>query len=156
MANRRFDSSWVIGARLIEIMGSFGTNGSSAPVAASVKGLGFGYAPIAGVMTLQSSARPGISGTPGITHTATGTYLVTFDDSYQDLIYAGADLMVASASANWAQPGPFSSGVSQTASTASFFVINSSGSGQDIAAATYSRIEFECVFRDSTVQFNKP
>ena len=89
MANRRFDSSWVIGARLVEIMGSFGTNGSSAPVAASVKGLGFGYAPIAGVMTLQSSARPGISGTPGITHTATGTYLVTFDDSYQDLVYAG-------------------------------------------------------------------
>jgi len=156
MSNRRFDSSWVIGARLIEIMGSFGTNGSSNPVAANVKGLGFGYAPIAGVMTLQPTARPGISGTPGITHAATGTYLVTFDDSYQDLIYAGADLMVASASANWAQPGPFSAGVSQTASNVQFFIINSSGSGQDIAAATYSRVEFECVFRDSTFQFGKP
>lgn len=156
MSNRRFDSSWVIGARLIEIMGSFGTNGSNAPVAANVKGLGFGYAPIAGVMTLQATARPGISGTPGITHTATGTYLVTFDDSYLDLIYAGADLMVASASANWAQPGPFSVGVSQVASTTTFFVINSSGSGQDLAAATYSRLEFECVFRDSSVQFGRP
>jgi len=156
MAQRRFDSSWVIGAGLIEIMGSFGTNGSNNPVAANVKGMGFGYAPIAGVMTLQSSARPGISGTPGVVHSATGTYVVTFDDTYADLLYAGADLMVASASANWAQPGPFSAGVSQTASTCTFFVINSSGAGQDIAAATYSRVEFECIFRNSSVQFGRP
>jgi len=74
-------------ARLIEIMGSFGTNGSNAPVAANVKGMDSGM-PIAGVMTLQATRRPGISGTPGITHTATGTYIVTFDDSYLDLIYA--------------------------------------------------------------------
>jgi hypothetical protein len=159
MANRNFDQGWTVGKRLIEIAGSFGTNGASNPVAANVKGLGFGYAPMAGVMALQTTipVRPGITTTPGIVHAALGTYTITFDDAYTDLNVFSCDLQVAALSANWAQPGPTANlGVSGSAPNVQVFVINSSGTGQDIAAATFSRVHFFVQFRDSNVQFSKP
>jgi hypothetical protein len=159
MSNRNFDTSWTIGKRLIDIAGSFGTNSASNPVAANVKGLGFGYAPVAGVMTLQATVpvRPGITTTPGIVHSALGTYVVTLDDSYTDYTVFSCDLQVAAASANWAQPGPIANtNVSGQAPNFTIFVINSSGTGQDIAPATSSRVHFFIQMRDSSVQFSKP
>jgi hypothetical protein len=159
MANRNFDTGWTIGKRLIDITGSFGTNGASNPVAANVKGFGFGYAPVGNVMTLQTSipVRPGITTTPGIVRSATGTYVITLDDSYLDHQVFSCDLQVASASANWAQPGPIANmGVSGQAPNFTVIVINSSGTPQDVAANANSRVHFFIQLRDSTTQFAKP
>lgn len=157
MANRRFDESYVIGVRIIDIMGSFATlAGAGTVIASSVKGFGFGYAPINGVMTLQPTARNGITSTPGILRTGTGVYTVTFDDSYADVIDIGSDLQVATGgSALWAQPNPTTGlATSGTAPTCTFTIINSSGTPTE--GGTTSRLNFRCTFRDSTTQFTKP
>ena len=159
MANRNFDTSWTVGKRLIEIGGSFGTNGSAQIVAANVKGLGFGFAPVAGAMAAQTiiPVRPGITTTPGIVWTTPGQYVITLDDSYTECNYFSADLQVAAPSANWAQPGPIANlAVSGQAPNFTVFVINSSGAGQNIAAGASSRVHFFVQLRDSSVQFSKP
>jgi len=156
MANRNLDTSYCFGKRLIDIAGSFGTNGASNPVAANVKGLGFGYAPQNGTMAVKGSS-PGVTTTAGIVRSATGTYVITPEDPFADLNVVSCDLQVASASANWAQPGPVANlAVSNQAPNVTLFVINSSGSLQDIAANASSRVHFFMQFRDSTVQFQKP
>lgn len=156
MANRNLDTSYVIGKRLIDIAGSFGTNGSSSPAASSVKGLGFGYAPSAGVMAVKGSS-PGVTTTAGVVRSTTGTYVITPEDTFQDVNVFSTDLQVASASANWAQPGPIANtAVANQAPNLTIFVINSSGSLQDVAANASSRVHFFIQFRDSTVQFQKP
>ena|SRR5579859_4200160 len=159
MASRNFDTGWCIGKRLIDVSGSFGTNGSSNPVAANVKGLGFGYAPVAGAYALQTTipVRPGITTTPGIVRSTTGTYVLTLDDSYLDVNFFSTDLQVASASANWAQPGPIANvNVANQAPNVTIFVINSAGTLQDVAAGANSRVHFFLQMRDSTVGFSKP
>lgn len=159
MSNRNYDTSWTIGKRLIDISGSFGTNGASSPVAANVKGLGFGYAPTAGAMALQATipVRPGITTTPGIVRSTTGTYVVTPDDTYIECTSFSTDLQVASNSANWSQPGPIANmNVSGQAPNFTIFVINGSGTLQDIAANASSRVNFTIQMRDSTTGYGKP
>lgn len=158
MANRNADHPWTIGKRTFDIVGSFGTNGSSAVVAANVKGLGFGYAPVAGVMTLQSTipVRPGISTTPGIVFSTTGTYVVTLDDSYLDCLAFIVSLQSASGTANTVQGGPIANlGVSGQAPNFTIYTITS-GSPANIAANASSRVNFHIQLRDSTTGFSKP
>lgn len=160
MASRNLDQSWCFGKRLVDIAGSFGTNGASSPAASSVKGLGFGYAPNDQTGAMQAKANSSISPmttTPGVVHSATGTYVITAEDSYSDVNVFSCDLQVASASANWAQPGPIAAtATANQAPNVTIFVINSSGTPQDIASATSSRVHFFLQMRDSTVQFAKP
>lgn len=160
MCSRNLDTGWCIGKRLIDIAGSFGTNGSSTPAATSVKGLGFGYAPsdTTGVMAAKAnSTNSPITTTPGVVRSTTGTYVVTVEDTFRDLNVLSCDLQVASASANWAQPGPVASLAAATAApNFTLFVINSSGATQDIASGASSRVHFFAQFSDSTVQFGKP
>ena len=157
MANRNLDQSWTFGKRIVEISGSFGTNAAGAIVASAVKGLGFGYSPVNGTMTLKSAASPGVSSTPGIVRTTNGTYTVTLEDPYQDLIVAACDLQVNAASANWAQPGPLTNtATAGVAPTITFFTINGTGNNIDVAQNTNSRVMFTLILRDSTVQYSKP
>jgi hypothetical protein len=147
MSNRNGDAGLTMGKRLWYIQGSFETNGSSNPPTATLKGFGF-------------TAVPPV-------HTATGTYLVTMDDNYQDLNAMGCDLQVTGASPNWVQPsavqglgvqfvGP---GPNLTKPTVQLITINASGVAVDIArdgVNGYSRVHFFFCFRDSTVQYAKP
>lgn len=159
MANRRFDRAYCVGERIVDIYGSFVTlTGSGTVAAATVKGFGFGYAPTAGKMALQSSARPGINSTPGIVRVSTGLYSITFDDAYLDLTYFSAHYSAGSTSgaAKFAQTINNATGLatSATAPTLQLIIVNGSGTPADGEAA--GLINFHARFRDSTVQFSKP
>lgn len=163
MANRNFDQGYVIGKRLIDIMGSFiALTGSGTITASSVKGLGFGFAPVAGVMKAQTApVRAGITSTPGIARTGTGLYGVTLDDSYRDINFVSADLGApVSGSGLWAQPvepwtntGALGAAVG-IAPTVQFLIINSSGTPTDASGTMRMHFAIQC--EDSTVQFSKP
>ena len=160
MANRRFDNDdKTLGVGLRRIYGSFvPLTGAGIVAASTVKGMGFGYAPIAGVMALKTSASQGVSGTPGIVRTSTGLYTITLEDSYLDLVSILCSLQVPAAgiaSGLDAYPVTLPSvGVAATASTFQIVILNSSGVVTESVASC--RICFEAVFRDSSVQFNKP
>lgn len=134
MANRNFDFAWTLGKRIVNIEGSFDTNGASNPVAP--KGQGFRKV--------------------GIVHAATGQYTVTMDDPYLDLNAWGADLQVNAASPNWAQVGPVTNLGTASPVVVTIFTINSAGTAVDVAAGANSRVAFFLTFRDSTVGQNKP
>lgn len=158
MSNRQLQSSWVIGERIVDLAGSFvPLTGAGTVVAANVRGLGFGYAPSAGTMTLQpKTALNPLTTTPGIVRTGTGLYTVTFEDAYIEAVAVGVDLAVASASANWAQAlEPIANQASSTqAPVLSLQIINSSGTAVDSAANC--RMHFFIRFRDSTTRYSKP
>lgn len=159
MANRNFQTSWVIGERIVDIAGSFvPLTGAGTVVASTVRGLGFGYAPSAGVMTLfgNVSTKSFLTTTPGIVRTGTGLYTVTLEDPYIEAKAVGCDLAVASASPNWAQPiEPIANLASSTAAPViSIQIINASGSAVD--ASSGGRLHFFVSLRDSTTQFQKP
>lgn len=162
MANRRFDKDWCIGPRIIRVMGSFGTNTAAAPVASSVKGFGFGYAPVAGVMTLfgNVASKNFLTTTPGITYTATGIYTITFEDLYLDLISFDCNIQQTAGNSTFdANPADVANlGSSTAAPTIKIQVTNTTTGNQATppAAGAQSRINFEAVFRDSTEQFGKP
>jgi hypothetical protein len=163
MANRRYDRDWCLGERLITISGSFGTNAGSAIVAANVKGFGFGYAPSAGVMTLfgNIASKNYLTTTPGIVLSGTGIYTVTLEDPYIDMIAASVNIQVAAsgASANDMILGTAVNLGSSTAAPAIQLLTINGGSGAAAtpnAANANSRVNFQFIFRDSTVQFNKP
>ena len=162
MANRRFDRDWALGERIIRIYGSFGTNGTSTPVAANVKGFGFGYAPSAGVMVLQPnlSSKSFLTSTPGITYAATGVYSITFEDPYIDCISFICTMQQTAGNSIYdAEAADMSNlGSSTAAPTLKIQIINQT-TGNAVAppaASGPSRVNFIAVFRDSTVQFNKP
>jgi hypothetical protein len=160
VANRQFQTGWCLGERLIEISGSFvPLTGAGTVVASSVKGEGFGYAPIAGVMKLQPNlaSKNFLTTTPGIVRTGTGLYTVTMEDQYLDINDFTADLAAPIAgSALWAQPvEPVANLGSTTAAVVlSILIVNSSGTPTD--AAANMRMYFSAIFRDSTTRFNKP
>lgn len=161
MANRRFDRDWALGERLIRLYGSFATNGSSAIVASGVKGFGFGYAPSAGVMTLQPNvnSKNFLTTTPGIVLSGTGVFTVTLEDTYIDCVAALASMQLSTAGSTDVIIGTMSNLGSSTAAPAiQILCINSTTGGAVAppAANANNRINFEFVFRDSTVQFNKP
>lgn len=136
MANRNLDTGWTLGKRIVEITGSFAVNGASNPTAASLKGQGFRKVPPV--------------------HTATGTYVVTLDDNWQDCNGFSVDLQVPAAAGNWAQPGPITSLGASSPPTFTIFTVNSSGVALDISAAANTAVFFTIVLRDSTVGFSKP
>lgn len=159
MANRRFDAPYCIGERRITIAGSFvPLTGAGTVVASTVKGFGFGYAPIAGVMTLVSSARPGVSGTPGVVRTSAGLYTITLDDSYEDVEHITASYWTPAAGLGTpliVNPTTTTSfGVAATAS--SFQVVLTTTTGTPTDSGASCRISFLVTLRDSTVQFAKP
>ena len=159
MANRNFDVAWSIGKRLIDIIGSFvPLTGAGTIVASSVKGLGFGYAPVAGVMALQTTGRPGItSGPGGILRTGVGMYTIQADDSYQDLNFFDCTLAAANTSGTglWAQPVNNATGFTPgVGPTVTMLIVNSSGTPTEATAG--QRVYFDLQLRDSTTQFNKP
>jgi hypothetical protein len=163
MANRRYDRDWVLGERIITISGSFATNTGSAIVASTVKGFGFGYAPSAGVMTLfgNIASKNYLTTTPGIVLSGTGIYTVTLEDPYIDMIAASVNIQVAAsgASANDMILGTAVNLGSSTAAPAIQLLTINGGSGAaatPTAANANNRVNFQFVFRDSTVQFNKP
>jgi hypothetical protein len=165
MSNRNFDQGYTIGKRLIDVAGSFVplTSSTGTIVASKVKGLGFGYAPIAGVMTLQTSARSGITSTPGVAHPSGGLYTLTFDDSYREINVISCDLAApSSGSALWSQPvEPWTNtgvlgAAAGIAPSIQLLTINSSGSPTDVGTPNAFRLHFFVQFEDSTVQFQKP
>lgn len=159
MSNRRYDRDWVLGERIIHIFGSFACpSGSSGVTASSVKGFGFGYAPLNGVMALKPSASPGITSTPGIAYTSAGLYTVTLEDPYIDAIDWDAHLIIPSggtfSNAAKIETVPTNLGASGLAPTFTITTLTSGGTPTDFGA-TY-RVGFHIYLRDSSVQFNKP
>lgn len=160
MANRQFQNGYVIGERIIDLVGSFvPLTGAGTVLASKVTGLGFGYAPSGnpGIMTLQPRiAQSPLTSTPGILRTGTGLYTITFEDNYLEMVGVSVDLAVAAASANWAQAlEPIANIASSTlAPTLSLQIINSSGTAVDSAANC--RLHFFIRFRDSTTRYGKP
>ena len=160
MSNHDFDrGSWGLGKRRIELRGLFVPLGGAGTVAAAtVKGFGFGYAPVNGVNTLQPTARPGISGTPGIVRTGVGVYTLTLDDSYLDLESINATCMCP-AGGGGAAEAQFSAtvtnlGVSGQAPVFTLNLMTSSGTPTDLGS-TY-KVCFQVNLIDSTVQLQKP
>lgn len=162
MANRRFDRPYTIGVRRIWIAGSFATNGSSNPVAANVRGLGFGYAPVNGAMAAYTTSRGTLTSSAGIVHTATGKYTMTLDDSYQDF-----DSIQATMQANSDPSGShfYQTGTGTTANfdsatsapTIVFYVYDVVALALvDLAAATNNRVHFAMQLRDSTERYGTP
>jgi hypothetical protein len=159
MSNRNFDMSYVVGKRLIDIEGSFvPLTGAGIVNAATVKGFGFGYAFINGVMTLQTSARPGINGTPGIVRTGVGTYTITLDDSYADFNIFDANLMLPNASGSqlWAQCVATATNIGVSGQCPVFTLVIVNNSGTPTEAPAGCRLAFLIQLRDSTVQQGKP
>jgi L-serine deaminase len=162
MANRRFDRDWCLGERCVQIWGSFGTNGGAAIVASTVKGFGFGYAPVNGVMTLQPNRSSiSLTTTPGIVLSGTGIYTVTLEDPYIDLVSVGVSIQASAqgVNANDMIVGTVTNLGSSTAAPAiQLFTVNggTGAAATPTAANANSRVNFTFIFRDSTVQFNKP
>ena len=164
MANRRFNRNlYTIGEREILIAGSFVPLTTTGTItASSVTGLGFGYAPnSAGTMALQTAARPGISGTPGIIYTSPGDYAITLDDCYLEVTSVTGSIGNKYGT-NGAEnlffhvddppAATFSAG---TATKITIHTVNSSGTHVD-APATNMRVHFAILLRDSTVTYGKP
>jgi hypothetical protein len=161
MSTRNYDTGWCVGKRLIDISGNFvPLTGAGTVVASTVKGFGFGYAPVNGVMTLRpltGGNNPVPKSTPGIVRSSTGLYAITFEDPYIDIVYFGVDLAAPSTgTALWAQPVEPVTGINTafTAPTLSVLIVNNAGTPTD--AAANMRIYFDVVFRDSTAFFQKP
>lgn len=160
MANRQFQNGYVIGERIVDLVGSFvPLTGAGTVAASTVRGLGFGYAPSGspGVMALQPRiAQSALTNTPGIVRTGTGLYTVTFEDAFLEAVGVSADLQVAAASPNWVQVlGEVANqGSSTLAPVLSLQIINASGVAVDAAAS--GRVHFFIRFRDSTTRYGKP
>jgi hypothetical protein len=159
MSNRNADKArLILGKRLWEIEGSFvALAGAGTVTASTVRGFGFGYAPLNGVMTLLPRATQGISSTPGIVRTGTGLYTITLEDSYIDYVTCAAWLMPPGGTVNDAaiETAPTNFGVSGLAPT--FTLVTYSGAtGTAADLGTTFTVCFRFVLRDSTVQYNKP
>ena len=159
MANRKFDKPYCIGERQVIISGSFvALTGAGTVDATKVTGFGFGYAPVAGKMALQTSARPGIAGTVGIVRTGTGVYMLTLDDAYLECTAFNADVAGPVTGTNLftqlLDPPATSLGTAGTAPV--FTLVLVSGSGTPTDASAGMRVHFQIVLRDSTERFNKP
>lgn len=161
MANRRLDRDWTIGVRVVRVYGSFATNGGSAIVPSSVKGFGFGYAPVSGVMALQGNvqSKSYLTSTPGIVLSGTGVFTITFEDPYIDCISFQPSIQLATPGTQDVMAGTMVNlGSSTAAPSIQILVVNttSGAAATPPAANANNRINFEAVFRDSTEQFLKP
>jgi hypothetical protein len=113
------------------ISGSFAPNGTSALVAASTKGVGF------------TAARTGV-----------GTFVVTLDDAYNEIVEAQATLQLSTPAAQMAQLGPVTAPAGATRGAVTIVVANSStGAAADVSANANNRVHFQILCRDG---LNKP
>jgi hypothetical protein len=157
MSNRTFDLPYTVGPGRVRICGSFAPIPASAGSvinASLVNGFGFGYAPVKGVMTLQAKAQSGISSTPGIVRTGTGTYTVTLDDSYiacdAQEVQLGIPLSGGTLQATWV---PVVANLNAPGLAPTFtIVLRSSGFPTDVGGTGFL-ISFIYVMRNSTVQY---
>ena len=124
MASRIWTTLQTLGKRRHLIEGSFAPNGSSALVAADVKGKGFSVAYI-----------------------STGLYRVTFEDKYVGLESFTLGLMLNAADDKMLQFGPYDPSA-KTLDIRSYDI--SGGALADIAANANNRISFQVIFNDST------
>lgn len=121
MAERNFDTPECLGRKKRFIMGSFAPDTANPPTA--LKGSGFTVA-----------------------YTSTGTYTVTFANSYGDLVSATATLQLASADDKFAQVGTYTA----ADRTLVLRVLDASGAAvAEVAADANNRVNFLCVFDDS-------
>jgi hypothetical protein len=159
MSNRNADKPRLIfGVRQWEIEGTFqALGGAGTVVASAVKGFGFGYAPVNGVMALRTeSVVSGVTSTPGIVRTGVGLYTITLEDPYIDYVTAMAWLMGPGPNANDAQFQQTVSNLNTLNTAPTFTLVTSTTGGAAVDLGTTYNIGFRFVFRDSTRQFNKP
>lgn len=160
MSDKNMDRPWVVGKRQIELRGSFKVlSGAGTIDATKVTGLGFGFAPVNGVMALRAQPQnnPTPLSTPGILRTNTGLYTITFENPYLELVSFHPHLATAAGGVNlFAQAIEPVTGTNtaQTGPTITVQLVN--GSGAATEGATTQRLHFVAVFRDSTWSYQKP
>lgn len=159
MSNRNADKAvLVLGKRLWEFDGSFVClAGAGTVVASTVKGWGFGYSPVAGVMTLKPTATSGIISTPGIVRTAVGVFTLTFEDTYLEVVNANAWLMGPGPNVNDAAIRQAVTNVASSNQAPTFTIDTfngATGAAADLGT-TYS-VGFRVKFRDSSANYNRP
>jgi hypothetical protein len=160
MADKNLDVPKVIGKRLIKIVGSFqALAGAGTVIASQVRGLGFGYAPVNGVMALR--AQPGNNPTPlttpGILRTGTGLYTVTLENPYLECVKFMCNLGIPAAGVNlYAVPVEPTTGfaTAQTGPTVTILLQTATGTPTD--GANTERVYFSLSVRDSTTGYQKP
>lgn len=164
MANRNYYKPiYTTGPRRIIIAGSFACPASSAGVTAStVKGLGFGYAPLAPSFAVALKPQPGNnptpSSTPGITYVSAGTYLLTLEDPYLDFDSYGAWLSAPAAgtNTNLVNINTAPTGFNTSGTGPAFTIVTAASSGTPTDLGATFRVNFHIFLRDSSVQFGKP
>jgi hypothetical protein len=115
----------------VMISGSFAPNGTSQPVAASNKGIGW-----------------------SVSRTGVGTFVVTLDDSYNEIVEAQATLQLSAPAAQGAQLGPITAPAGATRGAVTIVTANTStGAAADVAANAANRVHFQILCRDG---LNKP
>lgn len=129
MASRRFDVLRMLGIGRVRVAGSFRPDGTSTTL-------------------LDVSTR-------GVTVTRNGSpgnYLLTFDDSYSDLVAVTGGVRVADDTATLVQFGDYNS----TAKTLQMRVLRESAGAfapADLAADVDNVVTFDVTFRNSSVRF---
>ncbi len=125
MAARNFTKApEVLDRGLVDIIGSFAPNGSSAVSATSRQGQGWSVA-----------------------YTSTGLFTITTTDKFADLVSASATLQLTTADDKFCQIGV----VSLSAKTIQIRVIDASGAAlADVSADAGNRINFRLTFRNTS------
>lgn len=108
------------------IVGSFGTNGASAPLPASVSGKGFETA---------------------VSRTAVGEYVVTLGDIYRKLLAVTASLQMDTPDGSYCAVGAFD----KAAKTIVLKVYTAAGVAVDLPASANNRVHFDLALTTSTV-----
>lgn len=162
MSNRDYQGRGVLSPQVrdIRVRGSFvPLTGAGTVVASTVKGEGFGYAPVNGAMALKTAPgnNPTPLTTPGITRVSAGLYKVVLEDPYQDIEHITCDLAgPATGSALWAQPVDPVTNTATANSGATFQLVIVNSSGTPTEANASMRLHFVVSLRDSTAHYQKP
>lgn len=160
MSDKNLDRAWTIGKRSIRIAGSFQVlSGAGTIVASKVTGLGFGFAPVNGVMALR--AQPGNNPTPlttpGILRPGTGLYTIIMENPYLGCDSFTCCLAVPAAGAQlWAVPVEPITGLGTAGTGPTFTILLMNNAGTPTDGLTTERVHFDIIVRDSTVSFSKP
>ena len=128
-ASRITHDMGTIGLKRVIVHGSFAPNGTDALVAANTYGKGF------------TVARTGV-----------GAYLITFDNAYPELVSATPGAQAADATPTIVQFGDYDA----TAKTLAVLVLQEGGgtlAAADQTADANARVSFECIFRNTSVDF---
>lgn len=160
MSDKNLDRAWTIGKRSIRIAGSFvPLAGAGTVVATNVRGLGFGYAPVNGLMALK--AQPGNNPTPltvpGILRTGVGVYTIILENPWLGCDSFTVSLGVPVAGVQlWAWPVEPITGMATAGTGPTFTILLANNAGTPTEGAVTQRVHFDIIVRDSTVSFNKP